>query len=130
MINTALINERLRLLFHDNGLTSSQVATLLGIHRSTWARWRKNYELMPVKKFGELCEVLNLGIADALCLRNKGVSEGVLSLRELDMIKRDNQSSGASICEYFGITTEYLKAIRSRGDVYVVRYCCVPPYRI
>lgn len=126
VINGALLATSVR----SSGLKAVEFAGLLGVHGNTWLRWRKDWVKMPVEALVLLCQVLKLDIADVLWFENKECRQDVLTAREIEMIRRDNQNSRTDICKYFNISTEYYHRVKSRADIYLVEYSCIPPLGI
>ena len=44
----------------------------------------------------------------------------------LDLLRQRPMTTG-EICEHFEITEEFYRSIKSRADIYLAEYSCIPP---
>lgn len=120
-LDTALINTRIE----ESQLTNGEWAVLIGVYRTTWMKYRKNWGVMPVEKFVQLCLICNIPL-EIVVRHNTSVSVGydtggrdlreknVLTWREKEMVLKDWQQgkSEIEICKYYNTTIRYLRELR------------------
>jgi transcriptional regulator with XRE-family HTH domain len=64
--NNIVIENRLHVERVKKGFTQGALATKLGVSKSTYSKWEKNFEGLPISKGRSVAEALDIDINDLI----------------------------------------------------------------
>lgn len=93
-----LLFQRLKDLREDNDLTQEEMANVLGVSQSNYARWEVKIKIIPLNKLNEFCNYFNVNMdyvigltnnkeyIDSCCLDKKIIADRLKSFRKKNKV--------------------------------------------